>query len=94
MIIGLSLLMVSTFKYDTLPKINKKNIVEHPVKFSLFFIICTAVLVTKGAALFPLFIIYTLSGVLRWIINLIKNITRQNKKIDEEDDAEISSIDV
>jgi CDP-diacylglycerol---serine O-phosphatidyltransferase len=94
MIIGLSLLMVSTFKYDTLPKINKKNVTEHPVKFSLFFIICIAVLVSKGAALFPLFILYTLSGIFRWIINLIKNIIHQNKKNEEEDDAEISSIDV
>lgn len=94
MIVVLSLLMVSSFKYDTLPKVNKKNIVEHPFKFALFFIILVLVLVTKGSALFPLFILYTLSGILRWLINLIKNIVHQNKNNIEEEDPDISSIDV
>jgi CDP-diacylglycerol---serine O-phosphatidyltransferase len=93
MIIVLSLLMVSTFKYDTLPKVNKKNISEHPLKFAVFFLICILVLLTKGAALFPLFVVYTLSGMVRWIINLVKNILHQNNK-NEDEDAEISSIDV
>jgi CDP-diacylglycerol---serine O-phosphatidyltransferase len=93
MIVLLSILMVSTFKYDTLPKINKKNISEHPWKFGMFVILCLIVLITKGSALFPLFILYTVSGPARWVIHLMKGIQRVDKK-NEDEEIDISSIDV
>lgn len=93
MIVVLSLLMISTFKYDTLPKLSKRNIREHPYKFSIILVAVIIVLATKGSALFPVFVLYMLTGIVRWIVASVRNLITHHKK-SEDEETEISSIDV
>lgn len=93
LIIWLSLLMVSTFKYDTFPKFNKRNIKEHPFKFGVILLAFLIIAITKGEAIFPLFILFSFSGIIRWIIVTLPKLFQDEKKIVEED-PEKSSIDV
>lgn len=80
----LSLLMISTFKYDTFPKFSKKSIAKSPIKFIIFVVGCILIFVTKGKAILPLFILYILYGIIRSIIKTIKQLSRQNKNEDKE----------
>ncbi len=92
LIIWLSLLMVSTFKYDTLPKFNKRNIKEYPFKFGIFLTAFIIILATKGAAIFPLFVLFSFSGIIRWTILTIPKLFQDGKIVEE--DPEKTSIDV
>jgi CDP-diacylglycerol--serine O-phosphatidyltransferase len=80
----LSLLMISTFRYDTFPKFSKKSIVKSPLKFIIFVIGFILIFVTKGKALLPLFAIYLLSGIIRMIIKISKQLIRQDKNEDKK----------
>ncbi|RCK73948.1 MAG: CDP-diacylglycerol--serine O-phosphatidyltransferase [Ignavibacteriae bacterium] len=93
LVVSLSLLMVSNFKYDTLPKFTRRNIKEQPIKFAVFVAASAVVAVTGGRAIFPLFLLYTLSGVIRYVISSSKKILHIHKK-SEESEAENSGIDI
>ncbi len=66
--VALSLLMVSTVRYDTLPKFSRRAIRSHPLKFAVFSVGVVITVVTYGKALFWLFLLYIVGGVIRWII--------------------------
>lgn len=55
-------LMITKIEYLVFPKINKKFITEHPLKFSFLIFIIAIIITTKGYAVFPLCILYILSG--------------------------------
>jgi CDP-diacylglycerol--serine O-phosphatidyltransferase len=83
LVIALSLIMVSTIKYDTLPKISGKEIRKHPVKFiSIFFAILIAVF-TKGYAIFYLISLFILFGIVRQIFGLAKHQTKPEQEVEE-----------
>src|SRR5207245_6495124 len=63
--IGASLLVVSTVKYDTVPKPSLKNILARPFKFAIYFAGAILVIVTKGSAIFPLFVLFVSYGLVR-----------------------------
>lgn len=68
-VIGAALMMVSTIKYDTLPKFSRKAIMAHPVRFSLILGGVILAIVTKGSAIFPLFVIFVLYGIVRSLMD-------------------------
>ena len=63
--VGASLLMVSTIKYDTMPKPTASAIKAHPLKFAVFAIGVIASIVTKGSAIFPCFVLFVAFGIAR-----------------------------
>lgn len=63
--IGASLMMVSTVKYDVVPKPSKRQILAHPIKFGIYFAGVILAAVTKGSAIFPLFVFFVVFGILR-----------------------------
>ncbi|HQJ75687.1 MAG TPA: CDP-diacylglycerol--serine O-phosphatidyltransferase [Bacteroidota bacterium] len=77
--ICLSLLMISTFKYDTFPKFSKKGIKRNPIKFTIFVVGFILIIITKGKAILPLFIIYIFSGIFRTIIKISKQLLRHKR---------------
>ncbi|MFH0990548.1 MAG: CDP-diacylglycerol--serine O-phosphatidyltransferase [bacterium] len=93
LVIGLSLLMVSKVRYDTLPKLSKRGIRTHPWKAMGFTAAAVVVLVTKGSAIFAVMMAFIIFGILRsiieWVINLLRHVERN---ADEE--KEYSSIDL
>jgi len=72
LVIILSLLMVSTIKYDALPKINLKNIKEKPFYFVYFALSVIIMIATQGKAIFLLFIFIIAFGILRYAYNFFK----------------------
>jgi CDP-diacylglycerol---serine O-phosphatidyltransferase len=68
-VISAALLMVSTIKYDTIPKMSKKAIMAHPVRFGVFLSAIILAIVTRGSAIFPLFVLFVLYGIIRSIID-------------------------
>ena len=80
----LSLLMISTFKYDTFPKFSKKAIKRNPYKFTVFVIGFILIIVTSGKAILPLFMIYIFSGIIRTIIKVSKQLIRHYRHEDKK----------
>lgn len=71
-VIGSSLLMVSTVKYETLPKFSGKAIKAEPAKFTVVIAALILCGVSKGSAIFPLFLLFILFGLVRAIIVRLK----------------------
>ena len=94
MAVSLSLLMVSTVRYDTIPKFTKRAIRAHPVKFSVFTISLAIIVITLGKALFWLFILYIVGGLVRWVVERVKALLSPPKHGEEEEDVELSSFDI
>ncbi|MFI5251664.1 MAG: CDP-diacylglycerol--serine O-phosphatidyltransferase [Bacteroidota bacterium] len=93
MVVILSLLMVSNIKYDALPKLSKRGLLQHPLRFTVMVVGVTAIILTQGSALFPFFVFYVATGPLRLIVETIKRVLRPFSK-NREEDSELTSVDV
>jgi CDP-diacylglycerol---serine O-phosphatidyltransferase len=93
-VVVLSLLMVSSFKYDTAPKFSRRGIKQHPLRFTVTVVGVTAIIVTRGSALLPFFVFFVLTGPLRYFIHFIQHGFRHDEKSANEKETEISSIDL
>ena len=92
MIVVVSLLMVSTVRYDTLPKFSGKGIRRHPVMFTLAIVGLTAIVITKGRAIFPVFVCYLTTGPLRALADFVRHALHPSLK--GEEDKEATSVDI
>ncbi len=70
-VILLSFLMVSTIKYDTLPKFTFQEIRKKPYHFGFILISVILLAVTSGKALFFIFVFIILFGIFRHIFYLL-----------------------
>jgi len=87
-IIGASLLMVSTVRYEAMPKFSKRGIKEKPILFGGFVIGLVTAIVTKGVAIFPLFSAFILFGVIRFVVERISKLAKERRPgalFDEEE---------
>lgn len=89
----LALLMVSKIKYDTLPKISARAIKKEPWKFVFAVLAVVVVALTGGSALLPLFGLFILLGIIRYVGSFIKHLVH-NDKLDEGDVVEPTRIDI
>ncbi|MDB5035634.1 MAG: pssA [Chlorobi bacterium] len=79
--IAVSLLMVSTIRYDTIPKLNMSGIRKNPSKAIGLLVGIILIAVTRGGAIFPLMALYLLFGVGRQLVV----ISRRSGDDDDED---------
>ncbi len=87
--VAVSLLMVSTVKYDTQPKLSRRAIAEHPFRFALFIVGLTLVLASKGEALFPVMSLYVAFGLVRWVVLAVKHrFAPASEEEEEEEEAQ------
>ncbi|MEO6938802.1 MAG: CDP-diacylglycerol--serine O-phosphatidyltransferase [Candidatus Kapaibacterium sp.] len=63
--ISASLLMVSTIKYDTMPKPSLRALKAHPIKYAIYIAGVVLTILSKGSAIFPLFVLFVMHGVFR-----------------------------
>jgi CDP-diacylglycerol--serine O-phosphatidyltransferase len=92
--VALALLMVSKVKYDTLPKISKRAIKKEPWKF-VFAALAVVVVALKGAGvILPLFGLFIMLGIVRYTGSTIKHLIHHQQKLEEEETAEPSSVDI
>jgi len=78
LVILLSLLMVSTIKYDTIPKFSGRAIKEKPFHFIFLVTSIIILIATSGKALFFIFVFIILFGIFRHIFQLI---SKKNKSL-------------
>jgi CDP-diacylglycerol--serine O-phosphatidyltransferase len=71
LVIALSLLMVSTIKYDSLPKFSLQGIKEKPYHFCFLLFAAISISVTSGKALFFIFVFIILFGIFRHIFYML-----------------------
>ncbi len=71
LVIVLSILMVSSIKYDTLPKFSLNGIKEKPFHFGFIIIAIIILLLTTGKALFFIFVFIILFGIFRHLFYLL-----------------------
>ncbi|MCC7158284.1 MAG: CDP-diacylglycerol--serine O-phosphatidyltransferase, partial [Ignavibacteria bacterium] len=86
--IGLPLLMVSTFKYDTTPKFSVRELKERPVKSVIVILSIILVLITRGEGLFAFCLFYLSTGIFRSTRNQMKKFFGGKKRPDEEETEE------
>jgi hypothetical protein len=61
------------------PKPSKRNIMAHPYKFGIYFIGIVLTIVTRGSAIFPLFVLFVLYGVIRSLYERIRRLIRERR---------------
>jgi CDP-diacylglycerol--serine O-phosphatidyltransferase len=93
MMVGLSLLMVSKVRYDTLPRISRRAIRKEPWKFVFAVLAVIVVVVTGGSAVFPLLLLFIALGLIRWVLSTFRRWTSGAAKYEEEQSVEPTSID-
>jgi len=86
--IVLPVLMVSKFRYDTIPRISLGTIKKFPVKFIFLFIGIIICVVTKGEGLFLFCAFYLSTGVFRGAFNQFKKITKRGT-YEERENSEV-----
>lgn len=89
----LALLMVSTVKYDTFPRLSRRGVKEHPLRFVLFLLGGVLIAVTRGEALFAVLVSFILSGIVRWLYKTVISFIKHPER-DMEEEPEVSSLDV
>ncbi len=83
LIFVVSVLMVSTLRYETMPNLSLKGSMLDKLKIFCLLVGAIMLVIYPRQILFPLMSIYVLSGLFGWIIKLFKtNDTLQEKKIE------------
>jgi CDP-diacylglycerol--serine O-phosphatidyltransferase len=82
--VGVSLLMVSTIKYDTLPGFSLGALKAQPIKSAAVLVGLVVCIVTKGAAIFPILFGYLLFGIVRQLVTSLRD---GHEDVPAEDDA-------
>lgn len=84
LVIILSLLMVSRVKYDTMPKLSKRQIKAHPWKIVGAIAGLLVVIFSVGKLLFVVLSAYIFFGIVRYIIIKFKNLIAKSENGTEE----------
>lgn len=98
-VISAGLLMVSTIKYDTIPKFSKKAIMAHPLRFGIFLGAIILLIATRGSAIFPLFVAFVLYGIIRSVADRTGRFLKEKRAaalldLDEIDKEERSTFGI
>jgi hypothetical protein len=88
MVTGLGLLMVSKIRYDTLPRVSKRAIKKEPWKFVFASLAVIVVLITSGNAMFPLFVLFIVLGIIRTLIDWVRRLGKRHVRFEAEEDEE------
>ena len=70
-----SVLMVSTIRYETMPNLNFKGSVKEKIKVILIIIGTILIILFPQIVVFPFMIFYILAGLIAWILHLNTNTT-------------------
>lgn len=80
-----ALAMVSTIKYDNLPRPSVRSFKQRPVIFIVFIIGTIACLATELKALFPFMLLYLTGGALRHAVMMFRDRTDDDDSVEESD---------
>ena len=94
LVVVVSLLMVSTIRYETLPQLSRRGIRQHPVRFTVLVASVTAIAVTRGAALLPVLGFYLVTGPVRTVVQAVRHALHPVSKEMKDDEPGMTSVDV
>lgn len=77
--------MVSTVKYDNLPRPSLRGIRQRPIVFSVFFVGLVATIATGGKALFPFMVVYLVGGAIRHLAVFLRDRSDSDDSVEEAD---------
>jgi len=80
--------MVSTIKYDNVPRPTPTSIRQRPLVFLVFFAAVVASIATKGKAIFPFMMLYMTTGAVRHGIMAFRRKTSDEQDTLEEPDPD------
>jgi len=83
---AVSLAMVSTIKFDNLPRPSIQQFRKRPAFFVVFFLIVIVAFITKGVSIFPSMLAYLAWGTIRHIITRFKRADDDDNDTIEEPD--------
>jgi CDP-diacylglycerol--serine O-phosphatidyltransferase len=86
LVIALSLLMISTIKYETVPKFCYSSFKNSPIKFIYVYGGIIAGILTRGKIIFPWFVLFILFGILRSALGSFKLAPRPAGPSAEDED--------
>lgn len=66
--VATALAMISTIRYDNVPRPNRRALVQRPVFTALFVLALVAVIASKGTLAFPVLLLYIFVGAVRHAI--------------------------
>lgn len=92
--VAVSLLMVGTIRYDTLPKPSLRSIRRNPRKFAGLLLGIILVGVTRGKAIFPLMLLYLVYGIIRHIIGVVRDRRDEEEDDDTMEESETTPFDL
>jgi CDP-diacylglycerol--serine O-phosphatidyltransferase len=93
LVAGLSLLMVSRVKYDTLPKFTSRDLRAHPWRAISFSAATVAIMISEGRYLFGVLLFFIGFGIVKSFIQWLRR-TIRHLDGDTEEETEVSSIDI
>jgi CDP-diacylglycerol--serine O-phosphatidyltransferase len=73
LILTVSILMVSTIRYELMPNLFNNDLFRQKLQLPVGLVLLTAIVLFPRQLLFPLMIVYVLSGLIRWIVHLINS---------------------
>jgi CDP-diacylglycerol--serine O-phosphatidyltransferase len=94
LVIMLSLLMVSKVKYDTLPRISRRAIEKEPWKYVFLALAIVVVFATGGGAILPLFLLFILIGLVRYLALKAQRLVKHSPEPEEEEDTASGQVDL
>lgn len=80
-----SLAMVSTVKYDNIPRPSWRSLRQRPVVFSVFLTGVSSSVVTGGKALFPFMLVYLIGGAIRHLVLFVRDRSDNDDSVEEAD---------
>lgn len=83
-----SLAMVSTIKFDNLPRLSLKSIKQRPIVTAIFVIGIIVSIVSKGKLVFPLMMFYIVASSLRQVVFWLRELREPADDIDETEEHE------
>jgi len=86
--ISASFAMVSTIKYDNLPRPNLRDIKKRPLVFGLTLLAIIGAIVTAGKFIFPFMLFYLIASAIRHLYFWFKENREAVDEIDETEEAE------
>lgn len=88
-----STVMISTVKFDNIPRPSKKSFKQRPIVFIIFIIGLAASIITKGVAIFPFMMFYIVASSIRQIFFWYKANQEPDDEIDETEESEPNPFD-
>ena len=91
LVVAIALLMVSNFRYNTIPKLSIQSLKKSPIVFAILLLGIALVIFTKGEGLFSFCLFYVSTGIIRSIGNFVsKKYKKITRKQDNEETLELN----